>query len=289
MAAAFCRIEEYQQGQDWAEYIERLEFYFTANDIGEDKDKDLVKRQSILLTVCGSQTYSLVRNLCARKIPKDKTYAELKDLVKDHLCPKPIVIAERFKFLQRNQKDSESVSDFLTALKKLSESCKFEAFLDESLRDRFVCGLKSVPIQTKLLTEKDLTWQRAFEMASGMEAAKKQADELNQMKQTGATVKNLKPSNGNGSCFRCGKSGHTPDRCYYKNATCHNCQKVGHLSRKCKQDKPSGEEKGDSKPKPKWMAGKMKKKSSKVKHLDNDCDAQGASENENEWPVFSLK
>ena len=30
MATAFGKIDEYQTGQDWAEYVERLEFYFIA-------------------------------------------------------------------------------------------------------------------------------------------------------------------------------------------------------------------------------------------------------------------
>lgn len=36
---------------------------------------------------------------------------------------------------------------------KLAASCKFDKFLDEALRDRFLCGLKSAAIQNKLLAE----------------------------------------------------------------------------------------------------------------------------------------
>ena len=34
------------------------------------------------------------------------------------------------------------------------------------------------------------------------------------------------------SCYRCGLTGHTPDKCH-KNATCFNCRKVGHISNAC--------------------------------------------------------
>lgn len=50
----------------------------------------------------------------------------------------------------------ESVADYVAELRWLTIHCKFSTFLDNALRDRFVCGLKSEAIQTKLLTEADL-------------------------------------------------------------------------------------------------------------------------------------
>ena len=44
---------------DWTSYAERLELYFTANDITERK------QQAILLSVCGAEMYRLIRDLIA--------------------------------------------------------------------------------------------------------------------------------------------------------------------------------------------------------------------------------
>ena len=63
-----------------------------------------------------------------------------------HLNPQPVIIAERLK----DQLVSESISQYVASLNKLTEFCKFEAFLDEALRDCFVCILKSVNIQKEL-------------------------------------------------------------------------------------------------------------------------------------------
>lgn len=42
---------------------------------------------------------------------------------------------------------------FVAALHKLAEHCEFGDVLNDSLRDRLVCGLRNEAIQKKLLTE----------------------------------------------------------------------------------------------------------------------------------------
>ena len=95
-----------------------------------------------------------------------------------HFETKLLVISERFKFNKRVQLPSETVSEYVAELRKLSEHYKFEAFLDNALRDRFVCGLRSEATQKKLLLEADLTFAKAIEIAQGMEVAR---DNLKQM------------------------------------------------------------------------------------------------------------
>ena len=46
------------QADDWPTYIERLEHYFTVNDVTE-----AAKKRAILLTVCGTPTYKVLRSL----------------------------------------------------------------------------------------------------------------------------------------------------------------------------------------------------------------------------------
>ena len=300
MAIAFGKIEEYQTGQDWAEYSERLEFYFTANDIGDTEEKDKLKRKSILLTVVGGQTYSLIRNLCMPQTPADKTYQELKDLVKEHLSPKPIVMTEVINFYARTQEATESVAKYLAELKKLAETCEFGEFLNRALRDRFVCGLKSSNIKKKLMTERDLTLQRAYEIAVAMEAADKQATAAaqNEKSSDNSRVQKLKSQsqdkkrNSGSECFRCGKTNHPPERCFYRNSKCHHCQQLGHLSRKC--PKKTGKSDDKATQDQKSGAAKMKKKAAKVKHLydvDDAVDTDSTDENDgsSRWPCFTLK
>ena len=78
-------------------YLERFQLFVTANAIEDDK---LVPT---LLTVVGSEHYSLLRGLISPQLPKDKTFEQLVAILKKHYDPEPIIIAERFRFYQRNQ------------------------------------------------------------------------------------------------------------------------------------------------------------------------------------------
>ena len=51
------------------------------------------------------------------------------------------------------QREGESVTTFAANLKHLASTYQFGTHLNEALRDRFVCGLRSKETQEKLLTE----------------------------------------------------------------------------------------------------------------------------------------
>ena len=98
-------IEKYDLSSDgWSEYCEILEQYFIANNI-----EDAEKKRGIFLTVIGQDTYRLLRNLLAPTKPAEKSFTVLVHTLTSHLNPKPLVIAERYKFYQRNQHPGESL------------------------------------------------------------------------------------------------------------------------------------------------------------------------------------
>ena len=99
-------------------------------------------------------------------------------LLNNHLSRKPISTAERFRFDKRDQKEGESISEYIAQLKKLSIHCNFKASLNEKLRDRIVCGVRNTQIQKRLLSEKDLTYDKAVEISIVMEAAARDATEI---------------------------------------------------------------------------------------------------------------
>ena len=117
----------------------------------------------------------------------------------------------------------------MAELRRLSTHCKFGAFLDEALRDRLVCGLRSESIQKKLLTEADLTLTKAINLSVGMEAADKNAKSLK-----GPDVAVNRVTLKQKACYRCGRTSHDQSECKFREAECHNCGKRGHIAPVCR-------------------------------------------------------
>lgn len=220
-------VGEYVEGrEDIASYIERVELYFAANYV--EKDHEI----STFLSLIGADAYGVLRNMLAPDPPKDRSFEALKEILTAHYSPKPILIAERFKFHRRNQLESESIAQFVVELKRLALKCEFGVFLEEALRDRLVCGLKNVQIQKKLLAERDLTFKKAFETAQSMEMANKEdfrdvSSPLDESVNKVSKFNNGKPpSDVRGGCFRCGQR-HQPSVCRFRAAQCFKCQRKG--------------------------------------------------------------
>ena len=125
-------IETFDSEHDnWLAYVERVEQYFVANEITTDE-----RKRGVFLTVIGPETYNLLRNLLAPTKPATKTFKDLVDTLKAHLNPKPIVIAERFKFYSRGQLPGEAINTYMAELRKMTEYCDFGEFLEDALQIR---------------------------------------------------------------------------------------------------------------------------------------------------------
>ena len=190
-------IDEFRAEDESIEaYLERIDIYFRANKISDKK------KVSIFLSMLGGKTYSVLRDLLAPAKPREKSFDDLARELKKHFQPKKIVIAERFHFHRRNQAPEESVADFLAQLRRLATFCEFGNHLNEALRDRFVCRLKSKVMQKRLLSEVDLTLKRAVEIAQGIEVAEQHTQQL----KTEAVVRRVSPTGTHTTvCKHCGK------------------------------------------------------------------------------------
>ena len=204
-------------------YLERVDMFFLANDINEDK------KVPVLLSVLGATTYALLRNLVTPDAPKDKDFATLSKLLKDHYEPTPIVIAERYRFYSRKQNADESIAEYIAELKRLSTHCHFEGFLEQAFRDCLVCGMKNDNIRKHLRTKRDLTFAKAQELSLSLEAAENQAQELKGAEPIVHCVESSPPK-----CYRCGGKNHKESQCKFKQAICHKCKKRGHIKRACR-------------------------------------------------------
>ena len=224
-------IAEYDSAkEDVVSYLERFKMFLDANDI-----VTATKQRSVFLSTVGPQTYKLLRSLSNNK-PQDKTYAELKGLLTNHLQPRPNVIAQRYKFFKRDRLSSESVSAYLAELGKLSEFCEFGDRLDECVRDRLVCGINNEKILQKLLSIKDLNLKTATDHAIAIETACKDTMVIQRQYGSAEGVINKVGSvpGARRECFRCGDPRHLADVCPFKTKECYACKRVGHVRKMCR-------------------------------------------------------
>ncbi|XP_076279058.1 uncharacterized protein LOC143208472 [Lasioglossum baleicum] len=261
MATIDSKIKlEFELGKDdWETFVERLELYFTANNVNDSK-----KKAAILLTRVSADTYKLARNLCHPAKLKDKEYDDVVKIISDHLCPKPSEPMERCKFYAAKQAVTESVSDFVARLKELSLKCNFTA-IETALRDQLVCGLKDRATRTELFKQENVTYEKAYRIALACEKAERDAtssEKIDEVSGHGSEVHLVKAkSNSNGRywsgkegstrmevkaeeirksnrenvmCYCCGKRGHIGRECKHRYQACRKCKRQGHIEAACR-------------------------------------------------------
>jgi len=166
------------------------------------------------------------------------------------------LIFERAKFNRRQQREGETVEEFITALYSLVETCEYGALKDEMLRDRIVVGIQDSAMSERLQMDGELTLEKAKKLARQKEAVKDQHKQLRQGaeallesvrqqgsgyhkpawqsdKSAGGQLSQPKGRKISQHCTRCGKSKHQHDRCPARNATCMKCRKKGHFAAQC--------------------------------------------------------
>ena len=258
--ATIGRIEEFREDkEEWSQYTERLEHFFAANGITSND-----KKRFVFLTVIRARAYKQLRSLIAPAKPGETDFATLSEAMKNHYLPAPSEIVQRFKFNSRFRRQGESVSTFVVELRAIAEFCNFGDTLKLMIRDRLVCGINDENTQRLLLAEKELTYDKASEIARSQEAAAQNVLTLRGMRnRVGPSptqgppmepinaVKSGKQPAGQATpgdqrhtrdstkpCYRCGNTGHKPAQCKFLKAKCHGCGKVGHLKKVCRGSKP---------------------------------------------------
>ncbi|XP_071653547.1 uncharacterized protein [Temnothorax longispinosus] len=238
-------IAEYSSEELFASYVKRFEQFVSVNDVPD------AKKVPLFLTMIGPKCYDVLRNSVAPDKPAStKTYDALKKVLLDYYTPEKCIIAERYRFHKRFQKTEETVTQFGVELKKLAQYCNFGTFLDDALRDQFVCGIVSKDTRRKLLVKPDLTYNSAVKEAVSMELAGNQTKEF-----ASDTVHSISKGSTNnasnykkkqsfsdqknkGICIRCGgpwRPEHLSE-CKARNVTCHACGIKGHFGKQMQEE-----------------------------------------------------
>ena len=252
MATVIRQVQEFDPAkEDWPQYVERLEQFFIANGITDEK------KRAVFLVAVGPSTFKLLRSLIVPVKPEEKSYADLVKVLTEYYRPTPSETVQRFKFHGRTRQPGESVAAYVAELRAIAEDCNFGDSLQAMLRDQIVCGINDKVVQRRLLSESPLSFDKALSLAQGLETAAQNVKELqggagtnsqsevhkvtsqqaHQNKEKPDSVKDRSVA----ACYRCGKPGHRTAQCRFKTAECHRCGKKGHIRAVChSKPKPSG-------------------------------------------------
>ena len=250
---AKATIEPFDGG-NFAEYRERLEFYFCANDIGvvsanassAEKTKVEKKMCASLISLLSKTVYSTLKTLCLPDTLSGKKYTEICDLLEGHYKPKTSKTTATYLFRQMTQKTGESVTDFAHRLKREAVACDFGSFLDRALRDQFITGLRNLALQKQILVKPEDEVKK-FDDVVRFAYTDEAASAFSQQLQSEPAEKSVHRTRhhpakkGKGeqqpvkkkTCFRCGAEDHLANKCRHKSTTCNYCHRQGHLERVC--------------------------------------------------------
>ena len=83
------KIEAFDETNDnWNAYVERIEQYFIANEIKDNK------QVAVMLSLMGNKTYGSLSNLAAPTKPSSLSFKTIVETLQKHLSPRPLLIAE---------------------------------------------------------------------------------------------------------------------------------------------------------------------------------------------------
>ena len=99
IASITGKIQQFKPNgtERFSTYIDRLNLYFDANSVAQDRKVDL----AVFLTVIGAGNYALLSDHFVPDKPKDNSLYGLIGVIKGHFEPEPILTAERFQFHER--------------------------------------------------------------------------------------------------------------------------------------------------------------------------------------------
>lgn len=166
-----------QSSETWDSYVARFKCFLLANDFGELSNS---RKKAYFLSFCGNDVFQMARALVAPQsitaIPWDVLLAKLKN----HYAPMPSRIVHRHMFHFRNQAEGKRINQFVAALRAAALYCEFRD-LNDVLLDRFVCGVRDLCLQCRLLAKHDLTLQAVLDEAHTVEMSEQSTAVIQKM------------------------------------------------------------------------------------------------------------
>ena len=227
-------------GPRWRTWLADFETFVIANNITNDK-----RKRALLLYQAGSRVREIFRQLT--DTGEDTDYQRAVGKLNDYFEPQENRLYEVYQFRQTKQRPGETLDQFHTRLRILSQTCEFAAdSLDFELMIQIVIGGRSNRLRKQALRDPKVTLQdlllegRRAEI-SDFQAADIEKGSTGQQGETLQAVKSMKSAvqwhRKPGSTMKCRGCGgifpHKDRPCPAKGKLCHKCGKQNHFAKFC--------------------------------------------------------
>ena len=243
---ANCSLREFSSWKlKWADYcllnnVEKLE---------------LKEQKAVFRSLLSDEWYRVIQFVLQIKLDDESiTNNEIINEMQAYLRSQRNVVLDRKDFYLRNQQQGESFDDYYMTLQEIAAFCDFcETCLADQYRDRIMTGISDEETLRELLTEKELTLEKAVAICRARENANKDNEALQDSSVRNVTdiskvssyrKEKLQSTTNNQrreSCTFCGYKWHDKlANCPARGKQCNACGEFNHFanSQKCKNPTP---------------------------------------------------
>lgn len=190
------------RGEAWQKWLQQFNVFLKASGVAKESSD---MKASLLVNLIGSEGYDVYTTFKFIKDENKECFDTLVRKFNAHFETKQNTTMARFKFFSRNQEEGESIDEYVTALKLLTQRCVFEHLEEGLVRDRIVCGVQDGKLRDRLLRADDLTLTRAVKICQANEMSTEEQKQIEGSKATGGQVVSVDAMNARG--VRTGRSG----------------------------------------------------------------------------------
>ena len=237
MAVSLCKPPDpvsFSSGnaaRNWQDFVEQLQWFLAGT---ESNSKSDAVKIGIMLSHAGKEAREIYKTLPWDSPEDNMKFDKVLEAFKDYCQPRKNILYERYKFWSLKQQDGETVDAYLTRLKLQIDHCEYnkegwpDAVKTETVRDKFVFGLRDDSLKERLLQESNITLNKLVALAQRTESSRQQIKEMkanNDEKSLDAVIREV-------SCGQCGRT-HKPRECPAYGQRCSICHKHNHFARVC--------------------------------------------------------